>query len=267
MSPIDEPFSGRGLAPLQRTLSEDALERLARKVVDRLAMGARDLKSPRDLDRPDVVEIARLTNALLAERESLSNDYMLRLQSGGVTLDVLYARYLAPAAAKLGELWANDKLSFLQVTLGITRIFGLMRELRMNLPTPRITRADPVLFASVPGEQHTMGVEMAVQLFRQRGWDVKLLVGASEDEILAEIGKVQCLVLGLSSAGRTTAEAMAHLIFMVRAAHPEVHIIVSGQIVTEEPELVELMHADSAVATVEDALAMMDQLSEKSAAL
>ncbi len=265
MSRSDEPLTGSRLAPLQRNLSEEALERLARKVVDRLALSARDITTRRDPDRPDAVEIARLTNTLLAKHESASHEYMMRLQESGVTLDVLYVRYLAPAAAKLGGLWANDKVTFLQVTLGITRIFGLMRTLRMNLPAPRITRTEPVLFAAVPGEQHTMGVEMAAQLFRQRGWDVKMLLGASEEEILDQIDKVQCLILGLSSAGRKTAEAMAHLVYMVRAAHPGIHIIVSGQIVTEEPELVELMHADTAVATVEDALAIMDELCARAA--
>jgi methanogenic corrinoid protein MtbC1 len=160
----------------------------------------------------------------------------------------------------LGELWDNDKISFLQVTLGITRLFGLMRMLRMNLPTPRITRKEPILFAAVPGEQHTMGLEMAVELFRQRGWDVEMMLDADEAEVLAELDASGSRILGLSSAGRKTAEAMAHLIFMVRATRPHVHVMVSGQIVAKEPDLVALMNADSTLACVEDALAAMDRL-------
>lgn len=251
-------------ARLEATLSRPALEDLARDVVGRLA--ARSDTLGQDIAHPDAAAIELLCNALVQKDPTEARAMMQRLQQRGLTLDVLYSRYLAEAAASLGRKWDNSALTFMEVSNGVARIFELVRMLRDQLPPPLITRAEPVLFASMPGDRHGVGVEMAAELFRQHGWDVRLLIGATHDAVLDEIESVRCLVLGLSSGGRATAEALARLVHTVRVAHPEVFIIVSGQIVTHEPAFVDLMAPDSAVATVDEALSTMDALIERSKA-
>ncbi|MDU8912756.1 cobalamin B12-binding domain-containing protein [Aestuariicoccus sp. MJ-SS9] len=262
MHDLDDAFfqnSERRMQALRERLSEAALESLARDVVQRLStrtLSGRD----GDLENPDAADIEALTTALISAEPEVARRMMQRLQKRGLTLDTLYSKYLAAAASRLGTLWNDDVITFVEVTAGVGRVFELINMLRRALPPPRITRAEPVLFTSVPGEDHGVGVEMAAELFRQHGWDVQVLFGADQDTILAEIGKVSAVVLGLSSGGQRTAEALARLIHCVRLIYPNVYIIVSGQIVSEEPELVELMMPDSAVATVEDALATIETL-------
>jgi methylmalonyl-CoA mutase cobalamin-binding subunit len=186
---------------------------------------------------------------------------MLDLQARGLSLDQLFTRYLSPAAERLGQMWSDDELTFLQVTLGVGRIYDLVRMLRDHAPPPRVTQAEPVVFASVPGEQHGVGVEMAAELFRQHGWDVKLLIGETHDTILHEIGETRSHVLGLSAGGRASAQPLARLIHAARVAHPHLYIIVSGRIVEAEPDLLALMGPDGAVSTVDEALEMVTRLS------
>lgn len=262
MTSFDDEFlrkSQARVSALQERFSQRALEDLAREVMTRLTERGNSLRPARPSD-PNPTEIDALCRALVAQTPMGANAMMMDLQEAGYSLDLLYSRYLAPAAEHLGAMWETDDLSFVQVTLGVGRIYDLVRLLRDQLPPPRITRAEPVLFATVPGDQHGVGVEMAAELFRQHGWDVRLLVGAGHNEILAEIDRVACLVLGLSSGGRETAEALARLIHAVRVAYPTLYIIVSGRIVVQEPELVDLIGPDSVAATVEDALATMDSL-------
>ncbi len=259
MTRFDDSFLQASLdrvLALQKRLSRGALEELAREVMLRLSVRKTDRVPP-----GQGPEIDALCRALIAESSVAADDMMLDLQADGQSLDTLYARYLAPAAEKLGHMWDRDEITFLQVTLGTGRIYDLVRLLRDQLPPPRIMRNAPILFATVPGEQHGVGVEMAAELFRQRGWDVSLMVGAGHDEILERIDSQVFLILGLSSGGHATAGALARLIHAVRVAHPQLYIIVSGRIVEEEPDLLGLIGPDSAVATVEDALAAMDTLS------
>lgn len=262
MTSFDDEFLRKSQArvnALQERFSQGALEDLAREVMTRLSARGRALRPARP-GAPNPAEIDALCRALVAQSQLGANAMMMDLQASGYSLDLLYSRYLAPAAERLGKMWETDELSFVQVTLGVGRIYDLVRLLRDQLPPPRITRAEPVLFASVPGDQHGVGIEMAAELFRQHGWDVRLLVGADHDEILAEIDRVACLVLGLSSGGRETAEALARLIHAVRVAYPSLFVIVSGRIVLQEPELVDLIGPDSVAATVEDALSTMERL-------
>lgn len=262
MTSFDDEFlrkSQARVSALQERFSQRALEELAREVMIRMAKRGRAVQPPRPT-HPEPADIDALCHALVARTPMGANAMMMDLQAEGYSLDLLYSRYLAPAAERLGAMWKTDDLTFIEVTLGVGRIYDLVRLLRDQLPPTRITRAEPVVFASVPGDQHGVGIEMAAELFRQHGWDVRLLVGASHEDILTEIDRVACLVLGLSSGGRETAEALTRLIHAVRVAYPTLFIIVSGKIVLEEPDLVDLIGPDSVAATVEDALATMERL-------
>ena len=258
----DDLFEGgqAHITALGAALSKPALEGVARDVVQRLADRHGGLPETPDRDHPDAAVIQRLSDALISHDPDRARAMMRALQRDGLTLSVLYARYLAAAAARLGEMWDEDRISFTTVTTGVGRIYGIVRVLRDALPPPRITRRDPVLFASVPGEKHAVGLQMAAELFRQNGWDVITLAGASHEDIVSRIGAARFLIVGLSSSGAATAEALARLIHSVRVAYPEVYILVSGRIVTEDADMVALLAPDGVAATVEEALATMDAL-------
>ncbi len=252
--------SAARMSALGTALSADALQGVAREVVSQLAQKRQMPQLLTDPDHPDAARIEQLCDALVSGDPAAARDMMRQFQREGVTLDVLYARYLAAAAARLGELWDEDVLTFSNVTTGVGRIYDIIRVLRDALPTPAITRSEPVLFAAVPGEEHNVGLQMAAELFRQRGWDVHTMLDATHDEILGQIDRMRFLIIGLSSSGRASAEALARLIHAVRVAHPGIYILVSGQIVTQEADLIALMAPDGAVATVEDALETIETL-------
>ena len=243
--------SAARMSALGTALSADALQGVAREVVSQLAQKRQMPQLLTDPDHPDAARIEQLCDALVSGDPAAARDMMRQFQREGVTLDVLYARYLAAAAARLGELWDEDVLTFSN---------DIIRVLRDALPTPAITRSEPVLFAAVPGEEHNVGLQMAAELFRQRGWDVHTMLDATHDEILGQIDRMRFLIIGLSSSGRASAEALARLIHAVRVAHPGIYILVSGQIVTQEADLIALMAPDGAVATVEDALETIETL-------
>ncbi|MCM2562613.1 cobalamin-dependent protein [Lutimaribacter sp. EGI FJ00013] len=230
---------------------------MSREVLLRLATRRHDTAAMSE----EVAErIDALCHALIAESQESVVRLVLDIQAGEESLDALYMRYLAPAAERLGLMWERDELTFLQVALGVGRIYDLVRLLRDRLPPPRVTRDSVVLFATVPGEHHGIGIEMAAELLRQRGWDIKLLIGGSHDEVMAEIARSSCLILGLSSSGRASGDALARLLGDVRLAHPNIHVIVSGRIVLEDPDLLDRIGPDSTVATIEEAITTFENL-------
>ncbi|MBS0122867.1 cobalamin B12-binding domain-containing protein [Aestuariicoccus sp. KMU-90] len=247
------------VSALRSALSEDALNDLAREVVIRMAQAR--TRVPGAAEQTQSAVIDRLCASVLSDDPSDARFILNDLQESGLSLDRLYVGYLAEAAVRLGQMWEDSEASFVQVTVAAWRLYELVHDLRDRLPPPRITRAEQVLFALVPGEEHSLGVEMAAELFRQHGWDVSTLVNADHDQILAEIDRLACVVLGLSSGGESSAEALARLVLAVRAANPAIHVVISGQVVRDQPDFVRLLAPDSAVATVEEALAVMARLS------
>ncbi len=264
MIDFDEAFfksSEARYTALQEHLSEPALERFAREVVKRLGSRAMRLAEGGDVHRPSTSEVQVLCNALLHPDPSVAREMVRSLQARNVTLEILFQAYLGPASERLGTMWDNDRISFGQVTLGVSRILELVHKLRAALPPAKITKSDMVLFATVPGETHSLGVEMATELFRQRGWDVEVMVGGSHGEIIERIDSNRYLMLGLSASGRRTAEALAVLIHSVRTVDPSLYIVASGVVVREEPDLLALAQPDYSVSSVDDALLLMDRLS------
>jgi methanogenic corrinoid protein MtbC1 len=85
--------------------------------------------------------------------------------------------HLAPAARCLGEWWETDRLPFTDVTMATARIQSMLRRMPTGRGHIAAFAGNGAVFCAVPGEQHTLGVMMAADLFRRNGWDVGLLLG------------------------------------------------------------------------------------------
>ena len=95
---------------------------------------------------------------------------------------------------------------------------------------------------------------MASDLFEREGWEIELLVGLEHEEILAEIAKSEALVVGLTAHGAQSLRALVRLIAGIRISNPAVFILVSGHIVQEAKDVVELIGADGLAQDIPSAL-------------
>jgi methanogenic corrinoid protein MtbC1 len=85
---------------------------------------------------------------------------------------------IGPVANELGQLWHDDRLSFLDVTLGTGRLQQALHRLRRpEPPTPAERRR--ILLTTVPGEQHTLGAVLAERLLWAEGMDTVLDIRGS----------------------------------------------------------------------------------------
>ncbi|MEE4189920.1 MAG: cobalamin B12-binding domain-containing protein [Roseobacter sp.] len=247
---------------LKSQLPPDAVEVLAREVLERLAKRgvAAQLQDLSD------TQIDNLCEALVVDDPLAGAEYISGLRQDGLSVEVVYLHHLTEAARRLGEWWDTDKLTFTQVSVGASRIFSIMRALEPRLPAkPRRTRRS-AMFASVPGETHTLGVRMAADLLRSENWEISLKQGMDHDALVAEVEAEQPAIIGLSAAGRHAVPELLRLVIALRLSTPSSKILVGGAIVETSADTLGLMGLDGLAADYEMAKTMLYKLWNDAAA-
>jgi MerR family transcriptional regulator, light-induced transcriptional regulator len=260
----DDGFrQARAAVRLQRSvLPERAVQLLADEVVIRLA---NRLHPPAGVGQghapaPAVAATEDFVRALLSEDTDAAMAIIRKERQDGQSLEAIYLGTLAAGARRLGEMWERDDLSFLQMSVAAGRIFEIMRMLRRTIMAPPL-ELGPVrqaLFASVPGELHTLGVTMAADLFRNRGWEIDLRTGYEHEELLRSIADKPFRIIGLSAAHGTSVMALTRLVVALRITHPEARIFVSGTVVAEVPDLNALIRADAVLQDGDNAIEILE---------
>ncbi|MBC2834735.1 cobalamin B12-binding domain-containing protein [Paragemmobacter straminiformis] len=239
---------------VRHKLPEGALRALAQEVIERVAK-----QRPATSVAPEG-EIATLCKALLSDDRQAAADFILHAEARGIGHDVLCLSYLAVAASRLGAMWDRDEVSFLQVTVAVGRIYALMRSLRRSMPLPPLNTGRSATFVSVPGEDHTLGVAMAAELLRTKGWDVHLLLGLGHNKLVDELAATPPRLLGISTGGKRSLLSLTRLLVALKISMPEMRILVCGQIDPADVDLIGISGADSVALSFDAAEAEMERL-------
>ena len=239
---------------VKKELPEQAVVEVAREVVRRLAF--RMPRSARSSSLPTSTEIERLCDALLSHDNSAADRIILEAREDGVEVETIYLGYVAAAARRLGDLWNADKITFVDVTLASGKLFRIIRGLR-HVIAPSIVEnrhERPALFALVPGETQTLGIEIATDIFRRNGWDIDMMVGVDHDTLLdqAEMRNYRAIVLVANSDALIT--RLTRLVLALRISHPLARVVVAGNIVDHHPDIGTLVGADDVIKDIEHAV-------------
>jgi methanogenic corrinoid protein MtbC1 len=243
---------------IRKTLPDSALTALAQEVVKRVADNL-NVTLPLAV-MPSEAEIDALCTALSSPDAGAAITLIEEAQRKGAGYESLYRFYLAEASQRLGTWWDEDKVSFYSVTIAAGRIYAILRILRLqkHLPTPDLQRA--AMFASVPGENHTLGIAIAADLARDRGWDVELFLGHGHEELVEVMSKRDTQLIGLSASTRRSLPALMKLIVALRISKPKAKILVCGPIATSDYGFDGVTRADAAASDFDTALALMETL-------
>ncbi len=238
-------------------LPEAALADLAKEVTRRVADNLRHVAPPDS--RPSGDEIDALCLALLSRDSSDAVTLIETAQRRGASHGMLCEHYLADASRRLGDWWTDDRVSFYQVTLAAGRIYAILRILRLQSLPPMPDMAHSAIFANVPGDDHTLGITIAADLARDRGWDIELLIGRSHDELVGQLELRDPPVIGLSAGSRRSLPALIKLVVAIRLTKPASRLFVCGQIAALDLDLVGVAGVDAMVPDLDAALAFMDR--------
>lgn len=234
------------------TSRRDALSRtIEAEIIPRLMLvHAQDDCAPateRD-SLPTREEVAELAGLVLAHEVEVAASYVAVLRARGVTLETVFLHLLAPAAQRLDDLWREDKADFCDVTIALSRLQQLLRELSAPFEAEGEPSAEEkrALLFSAPGETHTFGVAIVEEFLRRAGWDVVCAPGAT----LSEIGRLvrqdwfDVVGFSLSCEGLLPELASAIDVARRRSRNPRVGVLVGGRYFNEHPESAALVGAD-----------------------
>jgi len=165
----------------------------------------------------------------------------------GHSLDNIYLELFAPAARELGLMWAEDQLTFMQVTLGSCRLHHALCEYSARDPQQSDHNGRSIMLAPVPGDQHTLGVVIVAEFFRRAGWCVDSPLDCEEQTVLSGIEQEHFDLLGISVSRCDQATKVATLIERARACsrNPALQVLVGGPALAERPELLLQVGADA----------------------
>ncbi len=198
-----------------------AVEALAQDIVRRLATVL-----PREavFETPDIDpdKIAAFCEALIQPEAEVALRFIQDRRAEGITRQGVYLGYITAAARHLGDGWDTDSLTFAQVTYGTGHLYALMRALRAERPTapPAMDGKRCALFATVPGEDHGIGITIAADMFRDVGWEIDLRTDTDHDALVAHVERTRPQIIGLSLSGERRLDALVRLVVAMRIAVP-----------------------------------------------
>ena len=250
------------LFAVKRTaLPPDAVETLASDIVRRLAFEVR--QRPRFED-PVISEenIASFCDALVQSTPTAALRFIEERRAEGVTRQDVYLGYICAAARRLGEEWDENRLSFLEVTLGTGHLYALMRGLRTEgaAVRPTLDARRCALFATVPGEDHGIGITVAADLFRDAGWDIDLKIGTDHDDLMAHVELTRPAIIGLSLSTVNRLEDLMRLVVAVRIVVPHAIIGVAPAARIDEDRVRNLVDIDLLFRDAREACAELERL-------
>jgi methanogenic corrinoid protein MtbC1 len=166
------------------------------------------------------------------------------------------------AARWLGERWDRDELSFLEVTCGTGHLYALMRSLRDELPAIQreYDQRRFALFATVPGEDHGIGITVAADLFREDGWQIDLKTGTDHNGLVTYVERTQPQIIGLSFSAEERLDALVKLVLVLRILVPDALIGVAPPSTFNVSRLYNLLDIDLIFTDAQSAYRELDRL-------
>ncbi|MFO1090902.1 MAG: cobalamin B12-binding domain-containing protein [Hyphomicrobiales bacterium] len=198
---------------------------------------------------PTDADIVAFCAAIVSNEELAGARFVGRMRARGCTIDRLFLDLLAPAARLLGDKWTTDDLSFTEVTVGLSRMQNLLRDLTADSSSSVWAEPDAptVMFLPAPGEQHTFGIIMVEEMFRRAGYHVATPPGTNHRELIFLVRQNWYDVVGFSLSCDQLIDKLAWAIRAVRRAsrNTELRIIVGGRAFAERADLVQHCGADA----------------------
>lgn len=229
-----------------RTGSQDAsgVAFFASQVVSLLAeRNARSATEPRES------LIDGLINASISGTKDCFGDLLGEMKRNRVSVAALADVYIPIAARRMGEAWEDDRMSWLDVSMGVARLQSLLREIGVAWAADQAgdTGHGTVLLIIPDREQHTLGPMVAMGQMRRFGVSVCLRIAPSYDELRSLVATRNFNGVMISVAVAEKLESVAKMIkFLKSNLKTPLPVIVGGAVMTTRDDAAACTGADLA---------------------
>lgn len=233
------------------------------------ALGATVLPMLAELKHPvDVAEIERLTAMVIRGDGAGLAQVFAAKRAAGQTPEALCLTLLTLVARRLGEWWADDRCTFVEVTLGTILLHQQLHEMAPGMVHGRIGGhgRSALMFPAI-GNQHSLGIAMVAEFFRAAGWGV-VDEKINDQETLAE--RVAGQHFGIVAISVGAVERLPVLTASIRTirAHSlnrDVVVMLGGPALAMDPGLAAAAGADATAPDAAEALRRAESLVSLSA--
>lgn len=204
-------------------------------------------------DKKNSSEVAQFAEMILGQDTSAACAQIQVMRDQGKSLETIYIELLAPAAARLRDLWSADLCGFADVTLALWRLQQVLREFspEFRAEGEYAETGLRALLVPAPGEKNELGyvmfgLVMMAEFLRRDGVDPWIEPDSESKEFNGIIRSQWFDVVELLVKGDKKMDALAERIRMIRRESPNrgIGVMVCGPAFVEHPELVLLVGAD-----------------------
>lgn len=240
-------------------LSDAEVARLAARAIAVL-LSDKDARKPENEAR-----LKLLGDAFLSENEETRHAVLTQMRRDGIPVVKIIDWVLPEVARQAGRRWAEDEISFADVTIISARLQETVRALgggaradraRRRHDTKESMAARPRILLIIPRpEQHTLGTFVAADQLRRRGYAVDIALDLHPRQVAEKVRKTQYCMVGLTASGRRTLASARDLVETIKASVTRVTpTVLGGSIVASCRGLREKTGVDHVVRDVDGAL-------------
>ena len=263
--PIEGGFDGqrRGLPGVE---GADWRRELRRTILSRVLPRLSNSGEEPDVTPHMVTEdqVARFADLAVAVAVPGLVEQVDLLRAGGLSAEAVVLQLLAPAARRLGDMWLDDRLGFVDVTAGLGRLQGVMRALSLAFDAPGTPHVQGrrILLAPVSGEQHIFGLSVVAAFFRRAGWEVTFEPRIAFADLVALVRTERFTAIGLSLAGDRFVGAFPSQVEALRRAslNAGVVMLAGGPAFALDPDLHRRVGVDAVASDAVEAVQMAEAL-------
>ncbi len=170
---------------------------------------------------------ADLIGAIVQGNSDLSLTYAKELLSSGVNVRDLTEKHLAKGLEQVGQYYEQGKFFIPDLLKAAEAAQSVLELVKRHMPTAE--KRGTIIIATVKGDIHDIGKNLAAMIFESAGYDViDLGKDVATRQIVAAVRKHKPDFLGLSALLTTTMPEMGNVVKALRNAKLDVKIIIGG---------------------------------------
>lgn len=216
------------------------------------------------IDASQIEELARLA---VHHDADVVMAFVTGVRGQGFSIDQVLLELLSPAARLIGKLWEADRVTFIDVTVALTRLQQTVRMLRptdTDPPEEASPGAARVLLLPTPGEQHTFGLIVVADMLRAAGLVVSGGYEISGTERRRLLATYPFVLVGFSLSSDTLLPSLEQAIQGVRRSplNRKTCVLVGGRLFHDNPDAVKRVGADGVALDGRHAVEMAKSLAQ-----
>jgi len=221
---------------------------------------------PRAGRLPTLGDVEQLAGHVLDSDGAAARRLIDTLRADGVGIEAVYLNLLGATARMLGEMWEQDRINFIDVTVGLCTLHQILFRLAPDSGDDGPESGRRALFVPVPGETHVFGSLLVARFFSRAGWRTWTEISA-DDALLTDLLRHNVFdLVGLSISCDRHIDTLRETIARLRALEPALTIMIGGHAVERNPDLAAEVGADSCASDPHSAVAMAESLIDKARA-